>query len=633
MTLCILTFLLFYISTQCFAQLEPTKVDIPLSDGKFLAGDLYLPNETDTFPTILIMTPYGKFFFALNGLPLGIGENISESSYAFLVVDWRCRFASLSACATNSDNGEDGYDVVEWIATQPWSDGKVGMWGPSALGNIQFQTARNQPPHLVCCVPEVTAPHTSYQRYFPGGALTVERLETLNILFPGSFNLVLANPFYNLLWTIAENNTMYPDEIEVPMLLIGGWYDINISQTIYLSDTLASSSPAGASHKTLIGPWVHGGNGQAVVGSINQGELFYPEAEKANTMAALDFFDFYLRGIENGWPERPRYTYFQMGDNSWETSAGWPPEGGTEMTFYLQENLGLSPALPASTTANLSFLYNPEDPSPTQGGKTLNLSQLQGPYDQSELVESRNDLLSFTTPILEQNLAVAGKIRINLFVSSNRPDTDFVVRLTEVYPDGRSILLSDQVQRMRFRNGYRESDVSFMKEGNVYEVPLVLEDIATTFKAGNRLRLLVSSSNYPRYNRNMNTGEEMYPDNQMDTLINPLVATNTLFLNANQPSSITLPLSSNMSVSVTDDLISPIIHIEPNPATTKLSINSQQSMKSISLYTLTGQEVLRNDTDGFEAELEVGKLIRGIYWVRVFLNDRQFYTQKVIISH
>ncbi|MEM7040257.1 MAG: CocE/NonD family hydrolase, partial [Bacteroidota bacterium] len=269
------------------------------------AGDLYLPNTTDAFPTILIMTPYGKVFYELNGLPLGIGDNISESDYAILIVDWRCRFASLSACAQGADNGEDGYDVVEWAAAQTWSNGKIGMWGPSALGNIQFQTASKKPPHLVCSVPEVAGPHFAYPKYFPGGALVTERLETLTLLFPGSFDLVIGNPHTNLLWTIAENSSMYPEDIEVPMLLIGGWYDINLDQTIYLSDTLAKNSPIASQHKTLIGPWVHGGTGQAVVGSTNQGELSYPEAKNWNTNFALQFFDYHLRGIDNGWSEKP----------------------------------------------------------------------------------------------------------------------------------------------------------------------------------------------------------------------------------------------------------------------------------------------------------------------------------------
>ena len=550
----LLFLLLLCLGYATHAQLAPLSVDIPMTDGKSLAGDLYLPNETDTFPTILIMTPYGKFTFAQNGLPLGVQQNIEQSNYAFLVVDWRCRFASLDACAADSDNGEDGYDVVEWIATQSWSNGKVGMWGPSALGGIQFQTAREQPPHLVCCVPEVAAPHTAFLRYYPGGALTVERFETLNRLFPGSFNLVLANPFYNLLWSIVENGSMYPENIEVPMLLIGGWYDINVDQTMYLSDTLANSSPASPFHKTLIGPWVHGGTGLAFVGSPNQGELVYADAAGESGRTALTFFDYHLREVDNGWEEQPRYTYYQMGTNEWRTSEIWPPQGGSETTLYFHENFSLSPDLPTSTVAEHSFIYDPEDPSPTHGGKTLNLNLLQGPYDQSGVVESRNDYLIFTTPFLEEDLVVTGKIRMNLFVSSDRMDTDIAVRVTEVYPDGRSILLLEQIQRMRFRNGYREDDVALMEPGTIYEVPMVLDDIANTFTTGNRLRIIITSSNYPRYNRNMNTGGEMYPDAKMDTLVNPLVAFNTIHLNANHPSSITLPIASDMSVTLEDNI-------------------------------------------------------------------------------
>ena len=443
------------------AQLDPIDVQIPMSDGKFLAGDLYLPNAIDTFPTIFIFTPYGKKFYALNGLPLGIEEDIENSHYAILVVDWRCRFASLSACSPIADDGLDGYDVIEWIALQSWSDGKVGMHGPSALGNVQFKVAKTQPPHLTCCVPEVASPQTTYLKYYPGGSLSLD-LKTLDILFPGALAPILAFPHYNFIWDIAEANTLYPDSITVPMLLVGGWYDQNISQVLFWSDLLSSKSPVAEQHKTLIGPWVHGGTGLAHVGSSVQGELEYPEAENWNVDFAWEFFDHHMRGIQNSWQLRQRYTYFQMGDDQWNASESWPPQPNSMTTLYLQPNQTISTIPSEESDANLSFVYDPDDPSPTHGGKTLSLTQLQGPFDQSDTVEGRNDNLIFTTSVLAEDIIVQGQIKVNLFVASDRPDTDFVVRLTEVYPDGSSILLSDHIQRMRFREGFRVSDTTFM---------------------------------------------------------------------------------------------------------------------------------------------------------------------------
>ena len=322
-----------------FAQLDPVAVSIPMSDGQFLAGDLYLPNETDEFSTILIQTPYNKSSFLLSGLPLNVGYDIESSNYAFLVVDWRCFFASLPACNLNSNNGEDGYDIVEWIATQDWSDGKVGTWGPSALGSIQFQTAREQPPHLVCAVPIVVSPQTAYEKYFPGGAARVDYINFVGTYF-GFQGLIADNPYYNFLWTITENGSMYPDEINVPMLIIGGWFDHNTTDCLVQFDTLRSSSAPEVrdQHRLLMGPWTHNRVGNPV-----QGDLTFPDSENMDDAQALAFFDYHLREIENGWDNLPFIQYYQMGINSstWRFTDTWPPLGLETTKYYLQEDQSL----------------------------------------------------------------------------------------------------------------------------------------------------------------------------------------------------------------------------------------------------------------------------------------------------
>ncbi len=596
------------------AQLVPVDVLIPMSDGKFLAGDLYLPNGTDQFPTILIMTPYGKFMFESAGLPLGVGFDISTSDYAYLIVDWRCRFESIPACAAGSDNGVDGYDVVEWINVQSWSDGKIGMWGPSALGNIQFMTAKNKPPALDCCVPEVAGPHTAYAHYFQGGCVGVETLQTLDILFPGTAAPIVANPHYNFVWQFAEAGSMYPDSIEVPMLLIGGWFDKNIDQTIYLSDTLKDLSPAASFHKTLIGPWVHGGTGPANVGSAAQGEMTFTEAEDWNEIFALQFFDYHLRGIANGWPAQKRYTYFQMGDNIWNGSDVWPPAGTIYSTYYLHDDNSIQTSLPSSSTAELSFVYDPTDPSPTHGGKTLNLDMVQGPYDQVDSVEVRSDNLIFTTPILASDLNLKGKIRINLFVQSDQLDTDFAIRLTEVYPDATSMLLLDDIQRMRFRDGYTVADTSFMFPSIIYPITIELDDIANTFKAGNQLRVIITSSNYPMYNRNMNTGGAMYPAGNYDTLVGPLVATNTIQLNSVYPSGLELPVGFNSPAGVGNDQeISNGIEVWPNPTEGNFTVNNLEPGSVLEIYTLAGELIWSEHALSSTIQLNISNKSQGIY--------------------
>lgn len=606
------------------AQLNPEPIQIPMRDGQTLAANLYLPNQSDAFPVILIQTPYNKELFNLSGLPLGIGHDIAGSDYAFVIVDWRCFYGSLPACTLNPNRGEDGYDAVEWIADQPWSDGRIGTWGPSALGNVQFETAREQPPHLVCAVPEVASPQTSYRDYYPGGAIRTEYLETLSFLFGAAgFGLVIDNPHYNLLWQIVENTTMYPEDIAVPMLLVGGWYDHNTYADFLLIDTLATNSPPAVKelHKILVGPWVHGGTGPANLGSLLQGELTYPAAENYNDLLALDFFDHHLRDIDNGWEGNARYLYFQMGENEWRHSDIWPPLGTQPQTLFLHADgsIQLQPA--SGSTDALSFNYDPSDPSPTIGGKTLSLALDQGPYDQAPLVESRPDALIFTTAPFEQAVELQGSVKGKLYVSSDRKDTDFTLRLTEVYPDGRSMLLGEAVQRMRFREGYAVADTAFMATGEVYPITFEFDPLANTFLPGQSLRLVVSSSNYPRYNRNMNTGGEMYPNGNTDTLVNALVAENTVHLNALYPSQIELPLAAPITAlqAVAAEKTGPSAF--PNPSSGEFQLMDLPAPCRLELFDSSGRLWKVEQAPAESHSLRLNELPAGLYFLRIF--DRQ----------
>ena len=328
----------FFIYTA-FGQLNSLDIQIPMRDGKNLAAHLYLPNETDVFSTILIQTPYNKNLFTFAGLPLGIDMDIENSDYAFVILDWRCFYGSLLACGLDIDRGQDGYDAVEWIAEQSWSNGKIGTWGPSALGNIQFQTAREQPPHLVCAVPEVPSPQAFYSKYYPGGSIRTEHLETLSLLFGnlGGIPTIINNPYYSLLWQVAEAAGMYPEDIQIPMFIIGGWYDHNTVDNFVMIDTLrkASALLVRDKHKILMGPWVHGGTGPAKVGTPQQGELSFPEAAFWNDSLALMCFDYYLRDVENGWEDQPPYLYFQMGDNVWQSGR----TSGRQMKLFLNPSI------------------------------------------------------------------------------------------------------------------------------------------------------------------------------------------------------------------------------------------------------------------------------------------------------
>ncbi len=592
------------------AQKEP--LQIPVRDGVSLQGDLYPAHIEGKASVILIMTPYGKDSFQESRLDRMFSDQAGVRHYHVVIVDWRC--GAVQACA-QGNNGEDGYDVVEWIAQQSWSDGKVGMYGPSALGNIQYMTAREQPPHLVCCVPEVSSPQTSYDQYYTGGCIHVESLESLNFLF-GFANPVAANPHYNFVWQVAENLTMYPEDIGVPMLLIGGWYDHNILQNFRMIDTLRSTSKPEVRdlHKMVVGPWVHGGTGLAFVGSSLQGELEYPGAEAMNTFYATAFFDYHMRGLENGWEDADVFRYFQMGEDVWKSSDVWPPLNQSPTPFYFSSGNTLTTESP-QTSGIQSFQYDPQDPSPTVGGKTLNLLLDQGPYDQRSEVESKGDGLIFTTETFEAPMELAGSISLKVFVSSDRKDTDVAVRITDVYPDGRSMLLLDGIQRMRFRNGLTVNDTSFMVPGEIYPVTITLNPIAFTITPGHQLRVVITSSNYPRFNRNMNNGGEIHPNNNFDALVDPLIATNTLHFGGQIPSQISLPLI-NASTPVQEVEQAFDFEIFPNPSDGMVKIKSEGKIDKVEVLNIDGHQVLSESIDGMAVELNLDSLNAGVYIIR-----------------
>jgi predicted acyl esterase len=617
-------YLIVFISSVVFsftvqAQLDWTEVEIPMSDGQFLAGDIYLPPDWESGPTILVQTPYWKDLYHFVGLPMGIFFNQDEMGYAMVIVDWRGFFGSADAAYTGSPTrGEDGYDVVEWIAGQEWSDGKIGTWGPSALGRIQYQTAREQPPHLVCMVPQVASPLYEYSEYYHNGAARTEYLEQTDALGFGTSPLIYANPYYNLLWSFTENANHYPEEITIPTFMIGGWYDHNIDVMIrsFAELQTMSATDVQAQHKLLMGPWVHGGSGTAIIGSNIQGELEYLMAEGWSDSLAFAFFDYHLKDIDNGWNETPAVQYFQMGDDEWRSAPEFPVE--TQLnTLYLQPDFSMSTDLP-SEPAELAFQYDPTDPSPTIGGPTLRIDLDQGPYDQSDLVESRDDILVFTTAELPADADVVGAIKVRLGIKTDVIDTDVAVRLCDVYPDGRSMLVNCGIYRLRFLNGFTLEAETMLIPGDAYFADITLPHTALTFKAGHRIRLDITGSNYPLYNRNMNTGGEMYPDGNGDTLVNPLVAQNLLLVNTSDinTSYIGLPMTGDYPVAVNDFMPSPKILVFPNPASAMLQLELGREMElntTFGLYDASGKLVHTFSSGSRSFSLDVSAFESGVY--------------------
>lgn len=588
------------------AQMTPTYVvNIPMRDGKFLAADVYIPAGAVTCQTILIQTPYNKNAFR-NGLPLGILQNVDANPYSWVVVDWRGFYGSASASVSQPNRGEDGYDVIDWIVAQTWSGGRVGTWGPSALGGVQYSTAKEYHPNHTCAIPLVAQPQTAYDGYFYGGVLEKSRLEQLDALGYGLSPIILANPYYSISWQYTENTTWYPQDIHIPMLQIGGWYDHNIDDMIDwfpASRTLVDINVRDEQW-FLIGPWVHGGTGAAYVGSPNQGELTYINAAYESDSMAIDFFEYYLLDSMNNWESTPAITYYELGKNTWATSTANSIEVTNTGELFLNENNVISTQ---TGTGFTSFVSDPHNPSPTLGGSTLSTGLDQGPYDQISL-EGRSDIITFSTDDLANDISVSGKIKLDLFVQCDQPDADIAVRLVDVYPDGRNILINDGIRRMRFRNGYYQVDEVFMAPGQVYEVQIDLPFVNYIWLTGHQLKVYISGNNSTRWDVNLQNGGTMYVAGDTN------IANIQILHNAQYPSKIVLPCE-NLVIGIDELDFTTKMHMYPSPVNDVLAIQSNEDIKTFVIRDLNGREVLKGKV--MDQQIHVSELQNGIYFLEL----------------
>ena len=609
---------------QASAILHPVVDSIPMRDGKKLAADVYIPAGLTSGPVILIQTPYNRQNYRLS-LPLQIGTNVDISKYIFVIADWRGFYGSAAAAVAQPNYGKDGYDCVEWIAQQGFSNGKIGTWGASALGRIQFQTAEQNPPHLVCICPLVSGSQYSYEQYYPNGDLRTEYIEQLDVLGYGLGPGILANQLHNNTWQYLENTNFYPDSIRVPCYMIGGWYDMNIKDMFTLFSALQTQSPANvqAQHRLLMGPWSHG-----TVGNPQVGQLTYNAAAHWSDSLALQFFDYHLLNDSNNWNQSPTVQYFQMGDNTWHQTSSWPPAGPVLTNFYMHADGSLNTTTPTNNTDSVSYNYDPTNPSPTYGGPTLRPDLEQGPYNQFDTVEGRNDIAIFTSEVLPVNVTMQGNAVVHLKVASNRFDTDFDVRFTDVYNDSTSMILNDGCMRMRFLNGTAAADTSPIVPGRVYDCPITLPTTCITFLAGHRIRVDVTSSNYPRFNRNMNTDGAMYPNKNMDTLVNPVVAANTVYTNSLNTSYIALPLVNYATAINEVQAAANMISVYPNPASHQVWVNTGTAKGEIKLYDMNGQLLLNQYTNGNTNAVDVNNFAAGVYLLKVE-TAKGIFTQKL----
>ncbi len=510
---------------------EKTTEMVAMRDGVKLATDVYLPEGDGPWPVVLLRTPYNKN--SMNG------DAHNEQGYAVVIQDVRGRFESGGFDNVFADDGWnvrlDGYDTVEWVAAQPWCTGKIGTLGGSALAITQYLMACTAPPNLTCQVAVVGAADFYHQTTYQGGVFRESMMVGWTNLQKTSYRVPvwLSHPNYDSFWVNYDCTLRYP-LATAPCVHVGGWYDIFTQGTIDSFVGLQSDGGKGArgTQKLIMGPWTHG------VGKRRQGQLEYPE----NSVFDLGtyeqrWFKHWLKGEDSGIMDEPAVNYYAMGDvddpsapgNEWRTAESWPPESAVT-PYYLRAD-GLLSTAKAGTELPDAFRFDPGDPVPTEGGQNLLIPS--GPMDQRALAE-RDDVLKYVTDVLAQPVEVTGHIYAELWASSNVRDTDWTMKLVDIYPDGREMLVTDGIIRSRFRNTFREP--MLMQPGAIYQFRVDLWSTSLVFNKGHRIGIHVSSSNSPRFQVNPNNGEPQ------GSGTGQLIATNTVYHDKDHPSHILLPV-------------------------------------------------------------------------------------------
>ncbi len=506
----------------------------PMRDGVRLAANVFLPAGRGPFPVIVTRTPYIKDNERY--LSRESWGRYVDAGFAFVVQDTRGRGRSEGHYEAFVDDMEDGYDTIEWIAAQPWSNGRVGITGGSAMGITGNLAAIANPPHLTAAY-VIVAPAARRRASVINGVLKEE--DTVGWLRGQDVSeadiAALRRRVYDN--QLDERGEIIPGRrfIDIPMYNVGGWYDIFSEGALSNFAYLQNHGLRGArgNQKLFMGPFGHG---------PLSGDLTYPGFDRLTLQSQeeLRWFDYWLNGNDNGIMDEPPVSYFMMAgarngaysvQNRMVRAANWPP-ASRETRFYLGANRALTREAPSAANASVTYRFDPARPVATVGGANLTFDR--GPMDQ-RAIPARQDYLRFATPALTEDVVVAGNVRVELFASTDGPDTDFIVKLVDVYPDGYEAIVLDAPIRARFRNGFGQDDETPMIPGAPVELDIDLWSTAITFEAGHRIALHVTSSSAPRFELNPNTGR-VWGDGR------PRVARNTVYFDASRPSALVLPV-------------------------------------------------------------------------------------------
>jgi putative CocE/NonD family hydrolase len=498
-------------------------VRVPMRDGVRLSANVFRPPGTAAgrYPTILLRTPYGK-----GAAITPAYQSFVNHGYVVVVEDVRGRYQSGGTFEpVHNDEIADGDDTLNWIASQPWSDGGVGMYGGSYLGIAQWKAAMSQNPHLKAIFPYVSGDDDYRDRFYStGGALKIghrllwfaDNMRAAKFMPPDFKSYVQALPVragdlaatgHRLdAWRSVADHPSYDDfwkassvrehlkDIHIPVYSVGGWYDNFVESDL---DAFSIRRKHNPDDRIMIGPWAHVFS--ATFANVNFGK----EALVPLRPEQLRWFDRWLKN--SPLPERaPPVRIFVMGINQWRDEEEWPLARARDVKYYLGPDgqLGNKPD-PHSTPD--TFVYNPRNPVPTMGGAVCCDPRIfpWGPVDQRP-VERRRDVLVYSTAPLVSAIEVTGPVKVVLRVASNAPDTDFTAKLVDVFPDGNARNLTDGILRMRYRDSLETPKL--LTPGEVYKATIDVGVTSNVFLAGHRIRVEISSSNFPRFDRNPNTG-------------------------------------------------------------------------------------------------------------------------------
>ena len=614
---------------------------VPMRDGIRLGTDIYRPFWCIwplSAPVLLQRTPYDRGWDALYlnlicdlmGYVLvvqnvrGYGDSEGEPM-VFLTDGW--------------GNLQDGYDAIEWIASQWWCNDDIGMVGASAHGMTQYYAAGALPPHLVTCAPMIAAPSLYRDCAFTGGEFRKALVESwLNgVGTPWLIDSVCYHPNYENMWAVVDLSQRY-NVANYPMFHIDGWYDMYTDGVLEAFSELQSRYH---NQKLYIGPWGHGD----AWGSRNQGDLVYPSNAE---MSELDFMNMLLEWY-NYWMQdssgivlNPKVKFYLMGDcdsqdttmwNHWVEADTWPLPQVQYVRFYLKSN-GLLDSIAPAIEAIDTFQYDPADPCTTYGGREfVGLTHGYGPINQNP-IENRSDVLVFSTPPLPSPLTVIGKLKFILYAASDCYDTDWTVRVSDVYPDGRSILVTDNILKARHRHGFDREDSLVPNVPDTFNIDLW--STAQVFNTGHRLRVIISSSNYPRYETNPNTGA---PFIRNDPVF--ITATQKVYRTPAMPSHLLLPIIPQITFveeisSGTKPLADPKISMPTISHKPTLGFHlSKKSEVEIQTFDVSGRKVWSLPKKTYAAgkhTINIPDLPNGIYFVHSKVGNSSNIVKTVIVK-